>query len=86
MSALSPTLAVPTCVDPDQCPGRGTRYQRECPMTGSTSLATPPETCPYEELNVFGTPTGKVHHAQEGDQLPRAPRGFKWRRVRQEGC
>ena len=30
-----------TDIDPDQCPGRGTRYQRECPMTGSTSLATP---------------------------------------------
>jgi len=40
-----------------------------------------PETGPYEEPNVFGTLTGKVHHAQEGDQLPRAPRGFKWRRV-----
>jgi len=44
------------------------------------------ESGPYEELNVFGTPTGKVHHAQEGDQLPSAPRGFKWRRVRPEGC
>ena len=45
-----------------------------------------PETGPYEEPNVFGTLTGKVHHAQEGDQLPSAPRGFKWRRVRPEGC
>ena len=24
-----------TDIDPDQCPGRGTRYQRECPMTGN---------------------------------------------------
>ena len=43
-----------------------------------------PETAYYEELNVFGTPTGKVHHSQEGDQLPGAPRGFTWRRMDQE--
>ena len=35
----------------------------------------------YEELNVLGTPTGMVHRAHEGEPLPRAPRGFTWRRV-----
>ena len=37
----------------------------------------------YEELNVFGNPTGKVVHAEEGSTLPAAPRGFSWRAV---GC
>jgi hypothetical protein len=44
------------------------------------------ETGHYEELNVFGAPTGKVTHAKEGDELPTAPRGFTWRRVSREGC
>jgi hypothetical protein len=35
----------------------------------------------YEELNVFGTPTGKVAHVREGERLPRAPRGFSWRQI-----
>jgi hypothetical protein len=39
----------------------------------------------YEERNVFGTPTGKVTHAAEGQSLPAAPRGFSWRLVRPEG-
>ena len=38
-----------------------------------------PVTGHYEELNVFGSPTGKVHHATEGEPLPDAPRGFTWR-------
>jgi hypothetical protein len=33
----------------------------------------------YEELNVFGSPTGRVVPADEGDVLPQAPRGFTWR-------
>ncbi len=41
-----------------------------------------PATGHYEELNVFGTPTGKVHHAREGEPLPRAPRNFSWRHIR----
>jgi hypothetical protein len=31
----------------------------------------------YDELNVFGTPTGKVAHV--GEELPNSPRGFSWR-------
>jgi len=33
----------------------------------------------YEELNVFGTWTGRVELMGEGDQFPDAPRGFCWR-------
>ena len=40
----------------------------------------------YEELNVFGTPTGKVEHVREGERLPHAPRGFGWRRIEEEAC
>jgi hypothetical protein len=39
-----------------------------------------PHTGHYEELNVFGTPTGAVIHRHEGEMLPSAPRGFTWRR------
>jgi hypothetical protein len=42
-------------------------------------LAPAPRTGHYEELNVFGTPTGKVVHVEEGHELPRAPRSFTWR-------
>jgi hypothetical protein len=38
-----------------------------------------PATGHYEELNVFGSPTGVVHHAREGKRLPAAPHGFTWR-------
>jgi hypothetical protein len=44
-----------------------------------------PATGKYEELNVFGARTGKWHHAQEGEPLPPAPRGYSWRRI-PEGC
>jgi hypothetical protein len=44
------------------------------------------ETGRCEELNVFGSPTGKTKHAQEGEHLPRAPIGFTWRRIKCEGC
>ena len=40
-----------------------------------------PITGAYEELNIFGTRTGRVHVAQEGDALPPCPRGFSWREV-----
>jgi hypothetical protein len=33
----------------------------------------------YQELNVFGTPTGRRKIAQEGEQLPCAPIMFSWR-------
>jgi len=44
-----------------------------------------PATGHYEELNIFGTRTGKVAHVIEGDALPQAPRGFAWRRTAREG-
>jgi hypothetical protein len=40
-----------------------------------------PATAHYEELNVFGTPTGAVVHVRAGDRLPSAPRSFTWRRI-----
>jgi hypothetical protein len=44
-----------------------------------------PATDHYEELNVFGTHTGRVEFVSEGQPLPAAPRGFMWRRTT-EGC
>jgi hypothetical protein len=41
--------------------------------------ARAPLTASYEELNVLGARTGKVIVAQEGNDLPSAPRGFTWR-------
>lgn len=33
----------------------------------------------FEELNIFGTPTGIMTARDEGEPLPGAPRGFRWR-------
>jgi hypothetical protein len=33
----------------------------------------------YEQLNVFGSPTGKVVVMVRGETFPLAPRGFRWR-------
>ena len=41
-----------------------------------------PHTGDYEELNVFGSPTGWSRHVRQGDplpSLPSLPRGFSWR-------
>jgi hypothetical protein len=43
--------------------------------------APAPRTGRYQELNVFGTPTGKVVDAEEDSRLPAASRGFSWRHV-----
>ena len=43
-----------------------------------------PATAHYEELNVFGTPTGAVVAVREGDRFPPAPRSFTWRRILRE--
>ena len=43
-----------------------------------------PHTGHYEELSVLGARTGRTVHVQEGEPLPAAPRGFKWRRVTRE--
>ena len=40
----------------------------------------------YHELNIFGSHTGKIVQVEEGEPLPFAPRGFKWRRVMRQGC
>jgi hypothetical protein len=40
-----------------------------------------PVTGRYEELNVFGTRTGKTVHVEEGEPLPAAPCGYTWRRI-----
>jgi hypothetical protein len=45
-----------------------------------------PATGRYEELNIFGTRTGRVEHVRAGDHLPRGPRGFTWRQIEEEGC
>ena len=45
-----------------------------------------PATGHYEELNVFGTRTGRVEHVREGERLPHGPRGFTWREVEEQGC
>jgi hypothetical protein len=37
-----------------------------------------PHTEHYEELNVFGSPTGTVVHRLQGEPLPSSPRGFTW--------
>jgi hypothetical protein len=38
-----------------------------------------PGTGEYEELNVFGTPTGRVAVVDKDEELPEAARGFSWR-------
>jgi hypothetical protein len=45
-----------------------------------------PVTGHYEELNIFGTPTGRVEHVREGEHLPDGPRGFTWRQTEDKGC
>jgi hypothetical protein len=35
-----------------------------------------PATGRYEQLNVFGTPTGRLAHMREGERLLGSPRGF----------
>jgi hypothetical protein len=34
---------------------------------------------PYEELNIFGTRTGRMVVVSEGEEFPSAPRGYRWR-------
>jgi hypothetical protein len=38
-----------------------------------------PKTGLYEALNIFGSPSGTRIWVAEGDPLPTAPLGFKWR-------
>ena len=39
-----------------------------------------PHSGDYEELNVFGSPTGWSVYVHKGHPLPKLPRGFTWRR------
>jgi hypothetical protein len=43
-----------------------------------------PVTGRYEELNIFGTRTGRIEHVREGERLPIGPRGFTWRQIGDE--
>ena len=40
-----------------------------------------PDNGRYEELNVFGAPTGRTATMEQGQELPPAPQGFTWREV-----
>ena len=40
-----------------------------------------PRSGSYEELNVCGSPTGRVTHAEKGERLPASALGFTWRRA-----
>jgi hypothetical protein len=44
-----------------------------------------PATGDYEQLNIFGTPTGWVVQIREGEPLPAAPSHHTWRRTT-AGC
>ena len=43
-----------------------------------------PRSARYQEVNIFGTPTGKVAYAVAGAVLPFAPHGFAWRPLRDQ--
>lgn len=38
-----------------------------------------PSSGEYQELNVFGSPTGRIVRVAQDDALPVSPRGFTWR-------
>jgi len=40
----------------------------------------------YDELNVFGTRTGRTIEARGGERLPVLPRSYTWRHVPTPGC
>jgi len=40
-----------------------------------------PSSGDYEELNVFGTPTGRVVAVTKGERLPGTAIGFTWRPI-----
>jgi hypothetical protein len=52
-----------------------------CGMERTEYRAGEPATSsgPYEELNVFGAPTGKAVIVLKGEAFPAVPRGFRWR-------
>ena len=46
-------------------------------------LSPAPHTGIFEELDVFGSPTGVVAFVNKGELLPGAPRSFTWRPLRE---
>jgi hypothetical protein len=40
----------------------------------------------YEELDVLGTPTGRIVLAAQDEELPAAPRGFSWRPLSEQSA
>jgi hypothetical protein len=40
----------------------------------------------YDELNVFGTHTGRTVEAERCERLPVLPRGYTWRHVPAQEC
>jgi hypothetical protein len=61
------------------------RIPREKTAVPAPSEHAPNDAAPasgrYELLNVFGTATGEALRAIEGERLPAAPLGYKWRLV-----
>ena len=45
-----------------------------------------PITGRFEELNIFGSPIGKIEHVREGERLLPAPQGFSWRHIEGNAC
>jgi hypothetical protein len=45
-----------------------------------------PHSGDYEELNVFGSWTGRVVQVTEGDRFPASARGFTWRPLSQRSA
>jgi hypothetical protein len=54
--------------------------------TGYRPGESAPSSGQYQELNIFGAPTGRMALMAEGAQLPAAPRGFTWRPLSQRSA
>jgi hypothetical protein len=74
-------------VDLDQCAWVRPEYYPVAMKTGEHLPGEPARhTGLYDELNVFGTHTGRTTKAQLGERLPVNPRGFTWRYVPAPEC
>jgi hypothetical protein len=65
---------------------RSSRHRGMAIPTHTEPGTAAPVTGLYQELNVFGTPTGRQTIAQEGEQLPHAPIMFSWRLKSSADC
>lgn len=71
-------------VDIDQCRReRGTGNLASMAFIEHQPGDPAPSSGEYEELNVFGTPTGRIAEVAKGEQLPASARGFTWRPLAQ---